>query len=313
MAAQDDSALVVRGAPNSRGELYDLASGGLVWEGQLPFAEPIGFSDVAAVDNGDYMVAGVPCAEVVESGSVAACEPGGVAIARFDPGARSFETITAKGLEGETPYIDVLGETGSTVIVQLGGRVYSLPSSGGEFSPLSAPPLDGFNVACKHDDRVVVVEQKYGPGDQSPDPGESIETEAQLFVPFEAAALDLNTSRWTNLGGPEASYDIGDTFEVGCSDRGVFAVPDVRPMSGQSPYVSHLLDIALGRWVQMPPPPREFLSAAPPVSNGNRFIISVSSDLHDTDTAVLVFNSETETWTAEAGGDGAGAKAGPRV
>lgn len=309
IAAQDNSALVVRGTPDSSGELYDLDGGRLVSDSKLPFADPIGFPDVAATDNGDYMVAGVSCAEVIENGSLAVCEPGGVAVARFDASDRIFETITATGLEGETPYVNILGETESSIILQLGGEIYALPSRGGRLSPFSLPPLESFTVACGHGDQIVAVEIKLGPGEQIPEPGEVVETPSQLFVPFEAAVLDLKTGRWTSVGGPEASYDIGDTFEVGCIDRGVLAVPDKKPESGESPYVSHLLDLTQGRWVHMPPPPREFLSAAPPAYDGNRFTISVSSDLQDADTAVLVFNSGTGTWAEEAGGDGADADA----
>ena len=58
-------------------------------------------------------------------------------------------------------------------------------------------------------------------------------------MPFEAAVLNLETGEWAQLGGPDAVYDVVDTFELGCVDRGVLAIPSEKPMFEQSSYLTH--------------------------------------------------------------------------
>jgi hypothetical protein len=309
LAATDDGALVVRAGPDGGVALFD-DRGAERWTGELPFEEPIAYPDAVALDDGGYVVAGVPCSSAAAtSSSDLECAPGGVAVARFDPGRTAFTPIEVEGLDGGTNYVDVLGELGDDLVIQVGDEIHLVPGDGGEPRPLGRPPLDGFDRACLIGDRVVAVERKLTSGDASPEPGEMVVAEDEAFVPVRAAVVDPATGRWTDLGGPDAEYEAVDTFEIGCFDGGVVAVPSERPLTEGAPYVTHVLDLERGGWSDAPPPPREFLAAAPVAGDGPVVALSVSSDISDRDTAVLAFDGGTAKWTSVDGGAGSTASA----
>ena len=307
IAAQGDVALIVRGAPASTAALYGSDDAALIWEGDLPFPDPVVYPDVVALDGGDFVVTGVPCRTIVAmNDSGPDCAPGGVAVARFRSDDHRFQVLAADGLDQQTPYINVLGETSRGLALQIDASLYTMPVAGGTLSELSSPPLEGLSLACLQDDKVVAVAVSDGPGDSQPAPGEHSSVEAAPFVPFDAAVLELDTGKWTDLGGPDATSDMTDTFELGCVETGVVGVPTETPMTTTAPYVTHVLNTTRADWVEMAPPPREFLAAAPVVSEGDRLVLSVSSDPENSDTALLTFDAQTGVWASEAGVAGSG-------
>ncbi|HEX5365946.1 MAG TPA: endonuclease/exonuclease/phosphatase family protein [Acidimicrobiales bacterium] len=318
VAAQAGTSLVIRGAPADDASLHDLATGELLWEGPLPFRAPVVYPDVAALDGGTYLLAAVPCATIVALEDAGPeCAPGGVTVATFDPVARRFEVLAARGVEGRTPYVGVLGRRGvgsrgggaGDVILQVDGTVHRLPAAGGDLVPFPSPPLDHLSAACLGGDRVTVVEQRWGAGDPSPAPGTVSSTPAVPFAPLAGASLDLRSGRWTGLGGPAATYGTGDTFVVGCAGGDVLAAPAEAPRSPASPHVSHVLDADTGAWGAAAPPPAAFVGSAPPAWDGDGTALSVSTGARGADAAVLVFDVRWRAWSTRPGGDGAHARA----
>jgi hypothetical protein len=295
--------------PDSTSMLIDSASGATLWSAPLPFDEPVMFPDVLALADGDYLVSGIPCSEVLAEHPYGPdCSPGGVRLARFNTAGRTFQVIEAAGLDGTTPYVNLVGTTGSTIVVQVGGQVYSVPVTGGRLNALAASPFDGFTVACMDGERIVVARVNFEPEPSSSVPGSFVPL-PETFVPVEAAVLDLATGAWADLGGPPVAYRSNDTFEVGCVDGGIVAVPTERPTEPDAPYVTFVLDLTTGAWSEAAAPPIEFLSAGPVAADGSDLVLLVSTDIGDTDTAVLTFDGVMHTWHETDGGDGAAATA----
>lgn len=302
--AQQGSSVVVSGAPQPGVTIHDGQSGETVAELDLPFEDAIVYPDTVPIGDGIYAIAGVPCADAVMNDAGVDCEPGGVSVAFLNAAEKTIEPIDVTGLEGQTPYVNLVGSYGSDLMLQLGGRLFSLSLDGGALKELPGAPLDSLRLACMDaDGRLTAIEQKYGVGDTSPAPGELVEVPNEAFAPFAAAVFDPLSGGWTDVGSPSGRYDTTDTFEFGCVDSGVIAVPSEKPLS-DAPYVTYLLDSRSGMWSEAPPPPIEFLSAAPPGSDGSQVVLSVSSDLENRATALLSFDASTASWTSTPGGLG---------
>jgi hypothetical protein len=306
VATTEQSVVVVRPAPDSTISVQALS--GERDAGQqddLPFDDPIAYPAIVAADESTFYIAGVPCAAIKAVDDLGpSCAPGGLSLARYDATSRSAVPLTVKGFDQSTPYVQLLGVAGGNIVMQLGGDLYSLPADGGELTALGEPPLDnGLTFACLVGEQVVALSQSDGPGDSSPEPGEFVEEEYRPYVPFSIATLRMG-EEWVTASGPDAEYDTNDTFEYGCIDRGLVAVPSEQPMLRSSPYVTHVFDATLVEWTEADPPPNEFISAAPSASDGSRVALSVSSDIGNVNTSVMIFHRETGTWTSESGGAG---------
>lgn len=306
VAATDEAVVVVHPAPDSTLSVQPVeAALSAARSIELPFDQPLVYPSVAAVDESTFYIAGVACATITGVDDLGpTCEPGGISVARYSALSDRVETLPVEGSDLSTPFVEIVGVSDGHLVVSLGDALYSLPSDGGELEALPEPPFDdGLTSSCIVGNTIVALSQSDGPGDSSPAPGEFVEEDYHPYVPFTVATMELG-SEWVNAGGPDAEYDTNDTFEYGCTEQGLVAVPIERSTLQSAPHVTHIFDVERAEWSSAEPPPREFIAAAPVARYGSQLALSVSSDIEDRDTSLLVFHADTGTWTSKDGGAG---------
>lgn len=235
VASGGEVVLVASGDPGNELVGIDPESGEQRWSVGLPFDGPVAFPSVLGISAQAVAVAAVPCRTSTSEDYGRQCEPGGVAVAIYDPSADVWTEAVEAIAPGDATIVPrLVGATADEVVVAAGPHLATMSTADQSVRRLPDAPIDPSGTICLVDDTVLVVEQRYGPPVGPPQPGSSVVTEEATYVPVDSAALDLGQPEWRSTGGPDATYDSTETFAVACSPDGVAVAPTERPLDEEN-------------------------------------------------------------------------------